>query len=197
MVPVDSYRGTQWQPTLTTCANCSSEPLYYYSRNRGVPEVLLLCALPFKSQKYLLVSVSVVSGLCVLIPLLLWERSRHRRPRPWLRIATFDTLLVLPITLLAAGSCTSSGTVRAMDGLRAIGGQLFLRLDQCPSSATVRLLFAYLDRNRHFTGTILQSECGPPVAIGSRSTADAVTAAPASPSASEWTRHRCAAAARA
>ena len=118
-----------------------------------LPEVAMLAALPFKSQKYVLIASSVIAGLCALIPIALCETLVTRRVTARRSVASVAVLIA---TLIALDGSVRLGMIKGVDGLRAIGGHLITPLRERRNSKAARSLFTRAsDPHRAIRGEIV------------------------------------------
>lgn len=114
------------------------------------PEVYSAINFPVASQKYLLVSSSVVAGLCCLLPFWLRQRQQQSSRLSWL-------IITLPMLFLAAGAFIPLGkTDVGVDGERSIGGQLAFTISAHPDSDKAKALVALLEHKPpSFSGNVV------------------------------------------
>ena len=114
------------------------------------PEVYSAINFPVASQKYLLISSSVVAGLCCLLPFRLRQRQQIASRFSWLIIA-------IPMLFLAAGAVIPLGkTDIGVDGERSIGGQLAFTISAHPDSDKAKALVALLEQKPpSFSGRVV------------------------------------------
>jgi len=113
-----------------------------------LPEPIFLLSIPFVSPKYILVSSSIIAGICAVVPMKLFGVSKMEEPRPIFSKKVAQAALGIALLLPITSGLIKLGEINTADGLRHIGGWIVRPIPPHPDVVKAKELVSCLAENR-------------------------------------------------